>query len=216
MDGAMDATSRMVQLLGALRRERNGAVADSMRYYGTPYGLNYGVSLPTVRTLARAQTTDHAFARYLYAQDVRELKLAACWIADPTAVDAAEGVFWADGLLNSELAEELAFALLSRAPHFEELFRGWIAEGATSLQRYAVLMGAARRHDEVMMRFGEVPGVLARNPEDLLSARGVVALIEAWCDVTPERAPLMQLLEGLDDSPAATYVRDEVGWRTEY
>ena len=42
----MDYTSRMVALLRELRRERNGAVADSMRYYGTPYGLNYGVSLP--------------------------------------------------------------------------------------------------------------------------------------------------------------------------
>ncbi len=41
-----DFTSRMVALLGAMRRERNGAVADAMRYYGADYGLNYGVSLP--------------------------------------------------------------------------------------------------------------------------------------------------------------------------
>lgn len=206
----------MVRLLGALRRERNGAVADSMRYYGTPYGLNYGVSLPTVRTLARAEATDHAFARYLYAQDVRELKLAACWIADPAAVDAAEGAFWAEGLLNSELAEELAFALLSRTPHFGELFCEWVAEGATPMQRYAALMGAARRRDEVASRLDVAAELLARNPEDRLTARGVVALIEAWCDATPERAPLVRLLEGLDESPAAAYVRDEVGWRVEY
>ena len=49
---ATDLTSRMVYLLGELRREMNGAVADSMRYYGTRYGLNYGVSLPTIRTIA--------------------------------------------------------------------------------------------------------------------------------------------------------------------
>ena len=40
----MDFTSRMAALLGAFRRERNGAVADSMRFYGAPCGLNYGVS----------------------------------------------------------------------------------------------------------------------------------------------------------------------------
>ena len=62
----MDFTSRMVALLGELRRERNGAVADAMRCYGAPYGLNYGVSLPTLRKLARAETPDHDFARYLY------------------------------------------------------------------------------------------------------------------------------------------------------
>ena len=53
----MDFTSRMTTLLGAFRRERNGAVADSMRFYGRPYGLNYGVSLPTLRRLARAEGT---------------------------------------------------------------------------------------------------------------------------------------------------------------
>jgi len=58
----MDYTSRMVALLRELRRERNGAVADSMRYYGAPYGLNYGVSLPTLRRIARAEAPDHAFA----------------------------------------------------------------------------------------------------------------------------------------------------------
>ena len=37
-------TSRMVALLGAFRRERNGLVADTMHYDGTRYGLNYGAS----------------------------------------------------------------------------------------------------------------------------------------------------------------------------
>ena len=36
----MDFTSRMAALLGAFRRERNGAVADSMRFYGAPCGLS--------------------------------------------------------------------------------------------------------------------------------------------------------------------------------
>lgn len=79
----MDFTSRMAVLLGAFRRERNGAVADSMRFYGAPCGLNYGVSLPTLRTLARAEAADHDFAKYLWRQDVRCLRLAALHIADP-------------------------------------------------------------------------------------------------------------------------------------
>ncbi len=59
----MNHTSRMVALLSRMRRERNGAVADAMCYYGITYGLNYGVSLPTVRQIARAEPRDHAFAR---------------------------------------------------------------------------------------------------------------------------------------------------------
>ena len=108
----------MLALLRELRRERNGAVADSMRYYGTPYGLNYGVSLPTLRRIARAEAPDHGFARYLYRQDVRELRLAALHIACPACLTPEEFPAWAAGIVNSEIAEEAAFALLSRAEAF--------------------------------------------------------------------------------------------------
>ena len=116
----MDFTSRMAALLGAFRRERNGAVADSMRFYGAPCGLNYGVSLPTLRTLARAEAADHDFAKYLWRQDVRCLRLAALHIADPARLTPGEFAFWGDGLLNSEIAAEAAFALLSRIGAFPE------------------------------------------------------------------------------------------------
>ena len=133
----------MVALLRELRRERNGAVADSMRYYGTPYGLNYGVSLPTLRRIARAEAPDHGFARYLYRQDVRELRLAALHIACPACFTPEEFPAWAAGIVNSEIAEEAAFALLSRAEAFPALFSAWIASPDALLQ-YAALLAAAR------------------------------------------------------------------------
>ena len=149
----MDFTSRMAALLGAFRRERNGAVADSMRFYGAPCGLNYGVSLPTLRTLARAEAADHDFAKYLWRQDVRCLRLAALHIADPARLTPGEFAFWGDGLLNSEIAAEAAFALLSRIGAFPELFAAWIAPDAGWLRQYAALMAAAR-----------VPILLRRGP----------------------------------------------------
>ncbi len=139
----MDYTSRMVALFRELRRERNGAVADAMRYYGAPYGLNYGVSLPTLRRIARAEAPDHAFARYLYRQDVRELRLAALHIACPASLTPEEFPAWAAGIVNSEIAEEAAFALLSRAEAFPALFSAWIASPDALLQ-YAALLAAAR------------------------------------------------------------------------
>lgn len=139
----MDYTSRMVALLRELRRERNGAVADAMRYYGAPYGLNYGVSLPTLRRIARAEAPDHAFARYLYRQDVRELRLAALHIACPACLTPEEFPAWAAGIVNSEIAEEAAFALLGRAEAFPVLFSAWIASPDALLQ-YAALLAAAR------------------------------------------------------------------------
>ena len=141
----MDHTSRMTALLGAFRRERNGAVADAMRFYGSPCGLNYGVSLPTLRTLARAEGCDHAFARYLYLQQVRELRLAAFHIADPAQVTADEFPFWAGGLLNSEMAEEGAFALFGRMVEVHEHLAApvEVVEKALERRRVAPLQDAA-------------------------------------------------------------------------
>lgn len=132
----------MVALLGELRRERNGAVADAMCLCGKPYGLNYGVSLPTLRRIARAEMPDHDFARYLYVQDVRELRLAALYVAQPERVTMDEAAFWAAGIINSEVAEEASFALLSRVGVQPAIFERWMA--ASPLLQYAALLAAAR------------------------------------------------------------------------
>ena len=45
-------TSRMVALLGALRKQMNGAMLDTFRCYGADYGANYGVAIHTLRDMA--------------------------------------------------------------------------------------------------------------------------------------------------------------------
>lgn len=210
----MDYTGRMLRLLGELRRERNGAVADAMRFYGKSYGLNYGVSLPAIRRLAQAEGTDHGFARYLYAQDVRELKLAACGIADPAATDAPEAEYWGVGLLNSELAEELAFALLSRIERIGEVFDAWTGKGP-ALQRYAALLGAARNPKLTTAFLPALAGAVRRNPDDRLTARGAVALLEKLYQNKENRDAVARFLGSLDASPSADSIREEMTWRME-
>ncbi len=140
----MNFTSRMTQLLGAFRRERNGLVADTMHYEGARYGLNYGVSLPTVRRIVRGQERDHLFARFLYGQDVRCLQLAALHLADPvTLADPSEASFWLSGVRNSELAEEAAFALFGPSPALPQLVATQLSE-ANPLTLYLLLMATAR------------------------------------------------------------------------
>lgn len=152
----------MAALLGRMRRERNGAVADAMAPYGAAYGLNYGVSLPTLRSIARAEGCDHAFAGLLYRQQVRELRLAALHIADPVAVTAADADTWAAGIINSEVAEEAAFALLSRAPVLPSLFASWRFSPNPLLQ-YAVLLAAARNESAPVAWADDAVEIVRRN-----------------------------------------------------
>ncbi len=174
----------MVALLGELRRERNGAVADAMCLCGKPYGLNYGVSLPTLRRIARAETSDHDFARYLYVQDVRELRLAALYIAQPERVTMDEAEFWAAGIINSEVAEEASFALLSRVGVLPELFRSWIT--ASPLLQYAALLAAARSPQASLAWVDAALEAVHRNA---VEAEAVVAVARSAAAADTSAAP---------------------------
>ena len=70
----MDDTQRMIGLLRRLKVEMNGAVVDAMRSRGLDYPLSYGVSGADDREIAKAYAPAHAFALFLFRQQVRELK----------------------------------------------------------------------------------------------------------------------------------------------
>jgi 3-methyladenine DNA glycosylase AlkD len=108
-------------LLAALRREMNGAVVADMESRGLHYPRNYGVSQHTVRTAAQQLAPNHDFAKYLWKQSVRELKLAAVTIADPCTITMNEIEFWLNEVKNVELAENLASYLLSRTAHVMQI-----------------------------------------------------------------------------------------------
>ena len=207
----------MISLLGAMRKQMNGAVADTMRYYGADYGLNYGVSLPTIRSIAQAEERNHQLALYLYKQQVRELRLAALHIADPALLtpDSLEG--WAEGIINSEVAEEMAFALLPHTTIISDIFTAW-SESDNEFLVYATLMAAARselaRDTNIV---NATPNILSRFSASRIIAQGVVALLAAAYDCDAEaRKAVAEVIEGLEESPAADYVKEEMSWRMEF
>lgn len=190
----------MVALLGELRRERNGAVADAMCLCGKPYGLNYGVSLPTLRRIARAETPDHDFARYLYVQDVRELRLAALYIAQPERVTMGEAAFWAAGIINSEVAEEASFALLSRVGVLPELFRSWIT--ASPLLQYAALLAAARSPQASLAWVDAVLEAVHRNA---VEAEALVAAARSVAAADTSAAPAAGIAGAAGQAASASF-----------
>ncbi len=213
----MDNTQRMISLLGRLRKQMNGAVSESMQRDGQKYGLNYGVSIATMREIVAEETPDYEFAKYLYKQQVRELRLAACHLAEPSKVDINEFPFWARGIVNSELAEELAFALLSKIYDINSLMGVWTVE-SNELVAYAALMAASRNERTTTeVAFIATENAVRANPNSALIANGVVALM---CYVASRdksaKVGVPILLERLADCPAKEIIVDELSWRLEY
>lgn len=205
----------MVALLARMRRERNGAVAGAMCRYGRPCGLNYGVSLPTVRAIARAENPDYGFACLLWRQDVRELRLAALHIAGPEHPMPAEFAFWASGICDAELAEEAAFALLSRSAAFGELFPLW-CRAEEPLLRYAALLGAARSPQLAEAWIAPAVDALRLPAEPAavrIVAQGAVAMFAKLGERDAALRKRVAQAVGRDDFPAAEFVREELAWR---
>ena len=213
----MDNTQRMIALLGKVRKQMNGAVSESMATHGQQYGLNYGVSIATLREIAASETQDYAFAKYLYQQQVRELKLCACHIADPKMVDTHEFPFWSRGITNAELAEELAFALLSKIYDINSLMGIWTTE-SNEMVAYSALMAASRNERTMSeVAYIAIENALKANPESEYIAQGVVALV---CYIASRdksvKVGIPTLLSSLADSATKRRVEEELEWRLTY
>ncbi len=144
----MNHTLQMTALLRQLVREKNGEVVDNMERRGISYPLNYGVSLPTIKQIVVqcGCGTDDALARFLYQQQVRELKLAAFFIADATALAIDNLPFWTAGIKNAELAENFASALLAKSSIVREAVGQMISSDDT-MQSYAALVCVVKAPD---------------------------------------------------------------------
>ena len=213
----MDNTQRMIALLGRVRREMNGAVSESMATHGQKYGLNYGVSVATLREIADKESKDYDFAKYLYQQQVRELKLLACHIAEPQRVDTHEFPFWSRGITNAELAEELAFALLSKIYDINSLMGIWCTE-SNEMVAYAALMAASRNERTTTeVSFIAVEKAVRANPTSEYIALGAVTLL---CYVASRdksvKVGIPVLLGRMPDCHAKARVVEELEWRLDY
>ena len=213
----MDYTQRMISLLGRLRKQMNGAVAESMATHNQNYGLNYGVSIATIREIAAEEEPDYGFAKYLYQQQVRELKLCACHLAEPQKLDTHEFPFWSRGIANAELAEELAFALMSKIYDINSLMGVWSSE-SNELIAYSALMAASRNERTTSeVAFVAVERAVRTNPDSRYIDNGVVALM---CYVASRdksvKVGIPVMLSRLDDSPTKRIIEEELEWRMEY
>lgn len=210
----MTTTEKVAALLRRLRIEMNGAVAGGMSDYGGPgreYGLNYGVSLPTIREVAQAYAPDQELAEALWRQDVRELKLAALFVAAPAEMTAVRMAEWGSGWRGTEMAGHCAMQLFWQSPDALVIVRQWLATGAREPYTF---------HAALFM-LGKLAGDPGLGDGDLrrmiegLPASGGKALEYALREIYRRRAGLREdVLQLLDRMPSA--VADEVRWQLEY
>ena len=204
----------MVALLGKIRKQMNGAVLDTFRYYGAKYGANYGVAIHSLRDMAREIGVDNELAHFLFRQQVSELQIIALWIADAEAVTAEDIEFWGAGIVNSELAEQAAQGLLCRVADIDALLQRWCSS-ESELLAYAALLAASRSENLTLQSVeSSVNIVVNRFTDNHLAAQGVARLLSAC--IGKNRQMVSHILHSLPDNRTATSVREDIAWQLEY
>lgn len=136
-----ELVERKNELLLALRREMNGAVAGSMRDGGINYGLNFGVSVPTIRSVAARYAGDDELASEVWKSSVRELRLAGLFIATPQRL---VGDAWSGAVDTMEIAENYIWSLSRSEEALREVV-GRLSRSLLPFNRYMILLAYARR-----------------------------------------------------------------------
>ena len=81
-------------LRNQLRLAMNGVTATSMREKGLRYKLNFGVSYPEIKAIARQHEPNATLAHALWAEDCRELKILATLLQPAETFLPEEALRW--------------------------------------------------------------------------------------------------------------------------
>lgn len=211
-----DYARRMGLLLSEMRRNMDGVTAEAMYNAGVRGLLNYGVGIPAIRRIARDFGRDHQFAKYLYRQQVRELRMAAVVIAQPECVTTGELSFWLDGDPTTELLDELAMQLISRVSGDVQaaVISEWLCRGDAAA-RYAAMMALSRSDGcDASRLLTAIAEALAAFPDDMRLAHGAVTLAASIAAAEPAAArQIREMAASLSAAGSAgRHFADEIDW----
>jgi len=117
---------RLKEIRTRLRLSMNGVVSTSMREKGIVYKLNFGVSLSKIKEIAADFERDATFAKRLWNEDVRELKIIATLLYPHSEFSKEEAELWIKDVRYIEIAEQINTNLLQNLSYANELAASWI------------------------------------------------------------------------------------------
>ena len=128
--------------------ENPKAVAGMTRYGINP-NHNYGVSVHSLRKIAKEIGTDHELALQLWASDIRDLRILASIIDDPKAVTEGQMDTWANDFDSWDICDAACNNLFSRTLFAYGKATEWSKKNEVFVRRAGfVLMANLAVHDK--------------------------------------------------------------------
>jgi 3-methyladenine DNA glycosylase AlkD len=136
------------EIVQELKRLSNPEALEGMARYGIETSRAYGVSIPSLRALARRAGRDHRLARELWASRIHEARILASMIDDPARVSERQAETWVRDFNSWDLCDQCCLNLLVRTPFAWRKAVEWSSRAEEFVKRAGfVLMAQLSVHD---------------------------------------------------------------------
>jgi len=141
--------SRSAEILRELRALANPAALEGMARYGIDTSSALGLSVPTIRAIAKRVGKDQVLAEELWNSGGREARILASMVADPRAIKRSTMDRWVRDLSSWDVCDACCCDLFDRTPFVWQKIPKWAAAGSGAKGEYirraafSTLAGAA-------------------------------------------------------------------------
>ena len=138
------------QVLRELRSHGSRANVEGMARFGISSKNTLGVSMPTLRGLAKRIGKDHGLALELWESGLHEARILAALVDEPSLVTAAQMERWAGELDSWDVCDQCCSNLFDKTKFAHEKALEWAAREEEFVKRAGFsLMAALAVHDKV-------------------------------------------------------------------
>jgi 3-methyladenine DNA glycosylase AlkD len=137
------------ELIARLKAMENPVNVAGMARFGINSKNTLGISVVTLRKIAREAGKDHALALKLWSSGIHEARILACFIADPKKVTPAMMNRWVKNFDSWDVCDQCCMNLFDKTPYAYEKVKEWSIRKEEFVRRAAfALMAGLAVHDK--------------------------------------------------------------------
>ena len=145
----MKAVNEIIEIVREMRAMANPAAVAGMARFGIDTSSALGLSVPTIRTLARRLGKDQTLAEQLWATGIHEARWLASLVADPDAITRSTMDRWVRDFSSWDVCDACCCNLFDRTPFVWQKIPKWAASQREYVRRAAFsTLAAAAVHDK--------------------------------------------------------------------
>ena len=138
-----DIAAEVAYALAWLERRGTKANREGMARYGIVASKVYGVSMASMKSLAKELGKNHALSQALWKTGWHEARMLASIVGEPDKVTPAGMERWAKSFDNWAVCDTATFVLWDRSPHAWPKVREWSGRKEEFVKRAAFAMLAS-------------------------------------------------------------------------